>query len=64
MVNPGVVNGPASYFLRATFCYFFPALGRFLCLKNPVKYTGSLKINHKPAHPAAPTSAGRAEMAS
>ncbi len=63
MVNGGVVNGPASYLLRATFCDFFPALGRFLRFKNPVKYTGRFEINHKSAHPATPASAGRAEMA-
>jgi hypothetical protein len=64
MVNGGVVNGPASYFIRATFCIIFAVSGRFLHFKNPVKYSGRFKINHKSAHPPAPASAGGAQILS
>jgi hypothetical protein len=46
MVNTGMVNGGPSCYECATFCVFFPALGRFLYFKNPFKYAGRLRVNH------------------
>jgi hypothetical protein len=47
MVNAGMVNEPASYFLPPQFCEFFRDSARFPRLKNPVKYTRVFKLNHK-----------------
>lgn len=47
MVNAGVVNGQSSCLTCVAFYGFFPALGRFLRLQNPVKYAGRLRVNHK-----------------
>jgi hypothetical protein len=52
VVNAGMVNGPTSCFKRATFCVFFPLLGRFPRLKNPVKYARNFNINHETVHSA------------
>ena len=52
MLNSGMVNGPTSCFKRATFCVFFPLLGRFLYFKNPVKYARNFNINLGTAHSA------------
>jgi hypothetical protein len=51
MVNAVVVNGETGYVFRPYFCKFFLALGRFLLLNPPVKYTRIFAINQN-ASPA------------
>jgi hypothetical protein len=52
MVNNGMVNANSLYFPQHTFCEIFAVLGRFLRLKNPVKYIRRIEISYKWAHPA------------
>ena len=46
MVNARMVNAHPAYFPPPSFCEFFPALGRFLRLQNPIKYVCRFNINH------------------
>jgi hypothetical protein len=61
MVNLAMVNAKPPCRECADFCIIFAVSGRFLHFKNPFKYTGRFKINHKSAHPPASASAGRAQ---
>ncbi len=45
MVNVRMVNAPRRCVLCAHFCEIFLDSGRFLRLKNPVKYKSNLRIN-------------------
>jgi hypothetical protein len=51
MVNAGMVNASASGLPRAHFCVFFFVSGRYVLLRNPVKYTRIFGINQSLAAP-------------